>query len=103
MTLSSPIQTLLLMLLANDEIVGSWGITDIEISFNSISFNVNGFLYVGRVLIFPNDSNLYTIELSTQTFEHIELDRVVQVLDSEIEKSEDYIQELTLWIKNRLT
>ena len=91
------------MLLANDEIVGSWGITDIEISFNSISFNVNGFLYVGRVLIFPNDSNLYTIELSTQTFEHIELDRVVQVLDSEIEKSEDYIQELTLWIKNRLT
>lgn len=103
MKLSSEIRILLLTLLANDEIASSWGITDIDISFSSVSFNANGFLYTGRVVISPDSLDSYSITLGTKTLENIDLDRVVPILDSEIEKSEDYTDALTLWIKKRLT
>ena len=99
MKLSSEIRILLLTLLANDEIASSWGITDIDISFSSVSFNVNGFLYTGRVAISPDSLDSYSILLTTKTLGNIDLNRIIQVLDSEIEKSEDYIDKLTLWIK----
>lgn len=99
MKLSSEIRILLLALLANDEIASSWGITDIDISFSSVSFNANGFLYTGRVVISPDSLDSYSIQLATKTLSNIDINKIVQVLDSEIEKSEDYIDKLTLWIK----
>lgn len=99
MKLSSEIRILLLTLLANDEIVSSWGVTDIDISFSSLSFNVNGFLYTGRVVITPDSLGSYSVKLATKTLGNIDLNRIVQMLDLEIEKSEDYIDNLTLWIK----
>ena len=99
MKLSSEIRILLLTLLANDEIESSWGGTDIDISFSSLSFNVKGFLYTGRVVITPDSLGSYSVKLATKTLGNIDLNRIVQMLDLEIEKSEDYIDNLTLWIK----
>lgn len=90
----------LICLLQEEEKVSSWGICQINIDENTINFNVDGFLYKGRISI-KCDETCYEIR-----FEHgtkilcantIEL---ADILDSNIEKTENYQQDLENWLSS---
>jgi len=90
----------LICLLQEEEKVSSWGICKINIDDSTINFNVDGFLYKGRISI-KCDETCYEIY-----FEHgkklccanaIEL---TDILDSNIEKTENYQQDLENWFSS---
>lgn len=90
----------LICLLQEEEKVSSWGIYKINIDESSINFNVDGFLYKGCISIKCDETN-YEIH-----FEHGKIIRcsdagkLTDILDSNIEKTEDYQQDLENWLSS---
>lgn len=95
--MNEELKQLILVLLADKIKVTSWGITNINTSDSSLEFNVSGFLYQGKVKI---DALLesYIICINGDTIK-CQLEEVVSILDSKIEKSSNYIEDITEWIK----
>lgn len=91
------IRTLLLELLKHQFVVSSWGLTNIKIGASKLSFDVDGLLYKGKVLITVNGC-LYTIHLDSRTLSDVALCQVVAVLDGLIEVDEDYKEQLAQWL-----
>ena len=90
----------LICLLQEEEKVSSWGICKINIDESSINFNVDGFLYKGCVSIKCGET-CYEIH-----FEHgkeiccSDAGELTDILDSNIEKTENYQQDLENWLSS---
>jgi len=91
------IKKVLLILLNEEFLVSSWGLSDISITGTSIYFHVDGFVYKGGIRI-GCDNLGYQITFDDGRIIHCSLHDLVSVLDSNIEKNDDYIQNLELWL-----
>lgn len=103
MKLNKTIKQSLITLLKEEEIVSSWGISDISIIDNKVSFKVEGFRYKGLVTIFSNGEGLLDVVLDSRSHKNVPIDNILAILDSEIELSDDYINELRCWIEKQIT
>ncbi len=99
MELSKGIRSLLVTFLNDSVIIASWGITDIKIEDNKLSFKVDGLIYQGAVVIIEQDCN-YLVIMEDCEFSS-NLDILVNALDEKIEKTENYTDDLINWIENK--
>lgn len=94
------IKKALICLLQEEEKVSSWGICKINIDENSINFNVDGFLYKGSVSIKCNET-YYEIHFEHREIIHCsDVGELTDILDSNIEKTENYQQDLEKWFSS---
>lgn len=84
-------------MLREEVIVGSWGITNINVEETYIEFHVCGFLYQGKVRLTLFEHG-YRINLDNGTLFDCSLDELVKTLDSIIEWSSDYESNLINWL-----
>lgn len=98
--MNEKIKKLLVELLMHENVVGSWGITEIKIEENEVSFLVSAFMYNGIVRIRCNDEN-YSVQLDEKTIVGFELYSIVDVIDKEIEASTDYYKKVARWIAEK--
>lgn len=96
--MNSNIRKLLLELLRQNVIVGSWGMTNVSIKQDTINFDVQGMLYQGAVSISPQ-KGIYHIELDGVAVS-VPLESVVQKLDVLVESGEGYIHKLQSWLSS---
>lgn len=96
MELSINIKLAISELLKDKVITASWGIKDINITYSSLIFYVNGLKYKGKVTITP-DNNVYNIHINNKTIENCKLEHLLKTLDSEIEQTSNYGEDLYHW------
>lgn len=90
----------LICLLKEEEKVLSWGITNISIDESSINFNVDGFLYKGSISI-RCDETYYEIHFDCgKIIRCIDAADLTNILDSNIEKTENYQHDLETWLSS---
>lgn len=95
--MNDTIRKAILVLLSEELIVASWGITQILVRESSISFNVTGFLYQGKVTISAIESE-YSIRFSNGYAMETSLDKLVSELDRYIERDSHYEERLKRWL-----
>lgn len=96
MELSKGLRSLLITFINESVTVVSWGITEIHIFSNRLTFKVDGFLYKGEIEIIECNS-VFTVKLSDSEF-LCQLNDIVDFLDSKIEKTDSYTSDLIDWI-----
>lgn len=79
------------------ETITSWGITNIKIGDDIISFDVCGFKFEGCVLIQTIDYG-YDVYLDNELKAHCECNNIVSCLDSLVEHTDNYEDDLFNWI-----
>jgi len=92
------IRLLLVELLSNETIVGSWGISSIIVLDNHISFNVSGFQFQGNIAI-EVLYNCYSIKLGDKMIVYVALKEMVTALDALIEAGNSYYNDIANWIR----
>lgn len=95
--MNEEIRQLIIRLVSCDIQVGSWGITSISISEDSISFDVTGFLYQGLVTITAT-TGLYRIQMGNGGDYCANIENVVSTLDSLIEVGDNYYEIVIDWL-----
>lgn len=103
MKLNKTIKQVMITLLNKKDIVTSWGISDICIIDDRVSFKVDGFRYKGLVTIYSKSENLLEVVLNYRSYRNVTTKNILSLLDSEIESSDDYINDLQVWIENQIT
>lgn len=95
------LKKVLICLLSEEEKVSSWGISNITIDESQINFNVDGFLYKGRISI-RYDETYYEIsfERDNKTIKCLEAAELTDILDSNIEKTDNYQHDLEKWLSS---
>ena|GEM_PF-1463561 len=77
----------------------SWGAKKIKIEEDTMSFSVSGFKFCGTIMIIANSRNYYKIILENPAYEKViesvTLTEIVEIIDNEIEKTDNYLK--TLW------
>ena len=88
----------------NPFVVMSWGINPASITIVDVGvkFHVQGFLHTGYVQVVLNEGeDLFEVTLISEegetlkTIEHIFVDNLISILDSEIEKCENYEERIS--------
>ena len=86
----------------NPFVVMSWGIASITIVEVGVRFHVQGFIHTGYVQVVLNEGeDLFEVTLISEegetlkTIEHIFVDNLISILDSEIEKCENYEERIS--------
>ena len=88
----------------NPFVVMSWGINpaSIEVVDLGVKFHVQGFIHTGYVQVVLNEGeDLFEVTLISEegetlkTIEHIFVDNLISILDSEIEKCENYEERIS--------
>lgn len=92
------IRELALLFISNKDIVCSWGIHSITITSSSISFIANGFKLHGKVEIKPTDAADYCVYIDNQYICKSNADKVISLLDTIIERTERYGQDIISWL-----
>lgn len=95
------IRKALVMLLSEEIVVSSWGITNISVSADYCKFHVDGFCYIGFVEI-TYQEGLYKVLFEDGRVIESTLEKLVIVLDANIEKASSYDRWLTEWLTQRL-
>lgn len=96
--MNNNLRQLLLGFLRHSLILESWGITEIRCTKEAVSFIVSGFKYKGQIHILCK-SNEYIISLPGYEQVHCESpDIAINVIDSMIETSDDYISNIRDWL-----
>lgn len=104
MRLSSNIRMALSLLLNQRNVTLSWGLSNIEIRNNSVSFHVDGFTFSGNVKIEENSSQkfLYNIYFDDVLKTTLNQSTLIKYLDEHIEYNEDYSKNLLNEIENKM-
>ncbi|MCL2510478.1 MAG: hypothetical protein FWF09_00335 [Bacteroidales bacterium] len=88
-------------LLKEQEKFCSWGAKKIIIKENAMFFSVSGFKFYGKIRIIANSENSYKIVLKNPNYEkvieNIALIEIVEKIDSEVEKTDNYVKTLLDW------
>lgn len=89
----------IIYLLKEEEKVLSWGMTNISIKGSSIHFDVDGFIYQGHIII-KCDEMYYEIQLEDgKKIRCLDVE-LTDILDSNIERTENYQQDLEKWLSS---
>ena len=86
----------------NPFVVMSWGIASITIVEVGVKFHVQGFIHTGYVQVQLNEGeDLFEVTLISEegetlkTIEHIFVDNLICVIDSAVEKCENYQERIS--------
>ena len=86
----------------NPFVVMSWGIASITIVEVGVKFHVQGFIHTGYVQVVLNEGeDLFEVTLISEegetlkTIEHIFVDNLICVIDSAVEKCENYQERIS--------
>lgn len=86
----------------NPFVVMSWGIASINIVEVGVKFHVQGFIHTGYVQVVLNEGeDLFEVTLISEegenlkTIEHIFVDNLISVIDSAVEKCENYEERIS--------
>ena len=86
----------------NPFVVMSWGIASINIVEVGVKFHVQGFIHTGYVQVVLNEGeDLFEVTLISEegenlkTIEHIFVDNLICVIDSAVEKCENYQERIS--------
>lgn len=90
-----------MLLLSENLIVASWGISDIVIDESYLQFSVNGLQFSGIVKLVPNHTHCHIYFCDGSHFV-CAWDILVTTLDNYIEKTANYMTDLKSWINLRL-
>lgn len=93
------IREVLVLLLGARGVVASWGMSNININPHSLSFNVNGLRYKGKVRIVPAPEAQYAVILRNGNKLYCTAEDMVYQLDTIIEHTESYSDDLLKWIR----
>lgn len=91
------LRNLMLTLLEASDVTASWGITNVKVSENSLCFDVCGLKFKGSVLIYTAD-RCYDVCLDDEFKAHCDSANIVSLLDSLVEVTGCYEDDLRLWI-----
>lgn len=98
--MNKKVKKALICFLKEEEKVSSWGISNINIDDSSIKFNVDGFLYKGCVCI-RCDESYYDINFEgDKKLKCLDASELAEILDSNIEKTENYQHDLENWLSS---
>ena len=92
---------MLVEILKQENVVGSWGLTEIRIGKREISFCISAFKYNGRIRIKCLNEG-FTIVIGNETFKGIELSKVVELIDDKVEMTPDYFKDIAYWVGKKL-
>ena len=102
MALFESIRNIAILLLQEEVIIASWGISNVKIFDSHICFHVNGLKYNGLVDIQAKDGEMFEILLNETSIGQCHLDNAVNTIDNAVEKTDYYQQDLEEWIKKNL-
>ena len=81
------------ILLEQQVIVYSWGITKIKYTNCTLQFNVSGYKYIGKVALAINQNTIsITLYKPKRVIQGVQPEKLVNTLDLLIERTEDYKQ-----------
>ena len=98
MEIASLLRQLIVLMMENETIVTSWGISNIRVQESSLSFLVNGFRYQGEVIIDGTNKDALVIKMGDATKEFKNPNDIIDELDQVIESSGDYEVSLLNWL-----
>lgn len=101
MAMTENIKSILWDFIENPIIVASWGISEINVKHNSISFAVSAIKYVGKVIIEDNGT-FVSIKLNNSNFSTSNLCIVTSAIDDLIENGPNYSRALKKWVLESL-
>lgn len=90
----------LVCFLKEEENVSSWGISNIHIDDSSINFNVDGFIYKGRISIRHDDTNYEIYFEHGKKLRCEDATALTDILDANIEKTDKYLHDLENWLSS---
>lgn len=99
MKMNEKIRTVLIMMLKDEVIVASWGISNIRIADSALVFDVCGFLYQGTVTIVATDIS-YRIQFEDGVQVEVVLANILETLDQYIEKDASYMENISNWLQS---
>lgn len=88
--------------LADNVIVTSWGIADIRVSIETVSFAVDGFLFKGRIFVVSSGGRLLLSSSMGTIGGTSSPEAAVQMLDEYIESGGEYLERIIDLVKNQL-
>lgn len=91
MSLSQDIRDLLLAILHDEVIPMSWGISEINVGSDRVSFFVYGLIYTGRIEITAVDRHKYRVVLDGSNRGDYQLESIFASIDSLIELNGSYL------------
>lgn len=91
------IKNILRLLIKEKVVTASWGISDIRILANSITFSVEAMIYQGVVEISPINATDCIVWLSDKKEIRCSIKSLVPNLDKLIESSDNYYANLLNW------
>ena len=95
------IKQLATVLLQEEVIIASWGITKVEIEDTYLRFHVDGLRYSGFINIRAVDNGDYEVYFGGAIHGTQRLKNIVHFLDKEIEQTDAYSQDLEKWINKK--
>jgi len=98
--MNSNVRNLLLQIIEEKEVATSWGINNINIEENAISFSVNGLKYCGKVNITFKSIACVDITFADEhkTICSVDIFNVVSIIDREVEVTNNYCQSIMDWL-----
>ncbi len=99
--MNKEIRNILLLFLKERTITASWGISNIKILPNTISFSVKAMMYKGVIQISPIDTTDCKVHLVSKGDFQCNTKDLVSKLDCLIEKSDNYYTNLFNWFNLR--
>ncbi len=95
--MSNEIRNILLLFLKEKVIVASWGMSEISILPNCLTFSVEAMKYKGTVRITPVGTADCMVGLADKQTFQCSTEDLVSTLDGVIEKSDGYFVDLIDW------
>ena len=86
----------------NKSITSCWGIHNIKIASDTITFDVEGLIYSSPISVECTYPNNYTIKFNNNITIPCTLESLVDLIDTQIEHSTDYIADVAEWIVDTL-
>ncbi len=95
--MSNEIRNILLLFLKEKVIVASWGMSEIKILTDGLTFSVEAMKYKGTVRISPVGTADCMVSFANKRTFQCRTENLVSALDGVIEKSDDYFEDLIDW------
>lgn len=93
------LKKLIVEFLKHEDIVGSWGITNIRVRKTTVSFQVSGFKCKEKVHIRCQKEG-YCVKIGKEKALLFDLSNIIKGIDDEIETTDDYFKKIALWVVN---
>ena len=96
--MKSSIKTILCDFISYPEITASWGITNLDVCDDNISFETNAFKYSGTLQITENEEKIFVKLVDTGIIIETIPNLVLSIIDDLVESGPKYNEKLKKWV-----